>query len=269
MKKENVLEQERRHLIESKKNLSEAISKLNAKENGVLIKKLKEDFHKKKQSYLNRVEEFRKDKPFKLNMNHYLICDALAEMARRIMTFYNHIPKTAFLKIDGFKAPSNESSKVRGALSYLKKSAAVDVNKDCDALFSLFFYPKITDTKALNAHIKSTKSLKPTLAQPRTNDLEDLHEIVARHLHIAFASFSKLEANKKVIVDLFVKEVNKGWDNKCKMWDILVRMGLNDLECIEKSYTNSSEYMDAASSDTPESFVTKSKSESQGRSNAK
>ncbi len=190
--------------------------------------------------HTKRLAEFQRDSAHKAHINNLLICDTLTEMSRIIMTFYNHIPKTAFLKIKGFEASSSEGGKVRDVLAKLKKISengsvelrekSIDTVVDC--LSSLFHYPQIEET-ALAQHIEETKKLKSKLAEYRTNLRSDLRLVVSRHLFIAFAAFPNLEENKNAIICGFAYKIAAEHDKLTfrPYYEILCKPPIGSLGC--------------------------------------
>lgn len=53
--------------------------------------------------------------------NSQIICSSLEKMAETLMTFYNKVPASAFLQIEGFEAPANEGPKVTAVLNRLER----------------------------------------------------------------------------------------------------------------------------------------------------
>ncbi len=53
--------------------------------------------------------------------NGQIICSSLEKMAETLMTFYNKVPASAFLQIEGFEAPANEGPKATAALNRLER----------------------------------------------------------------------------------------------------------------------------------------------------
>lgn len=56
--------------------------------------------------------------------NSQIICSSLEKMAETLMTFYNKVPASAFLQIEGFEAPANEGPKVTAVLNRLERFSA-------------------------------------------------------------------------------------------------------------------------------------------------
>ena len=56
--------------------------------------------------------------------NGQIICSSLEKMAETLMTFYNKVPATAFLQIEGFEAPANEGPKATASLNRLERFSA-------------------------------------------------------------------------------------------------------------------------------------------------
>lgn len=56
--------------------------------------------------------------------NGQIICSSLEKMAETLMTFYNKVPASAFLQIEGFEAPANEGPKVTAVLNRLERFSA-------------------------------------------------------------------------------------------------------------------------------------------------
>ncbi len=53
--------------------------------------------------------------------NGQIICSSLEKMAETLMTFYNKVPASSFLQIEGFEAPANEGPKVTAVLNRLER----------------------------------------------------------------------------------------------------------------------------------------------------
>ncbi|KIE05142.1 hypothetical protein NF27_EY02380 [Candidatus Jidaibacter acanthamoeba] len=219
------------------------------------------------ESYSLRLNRFEEDKDRKLQRNYYLICTTLSDIAEVILTFYNHIPKTTFLRIPGYAPEGNEGTRVQNALNNLSK-----IEKDleeyspnhsltqhgvglvADNLWQLFHYPKIKGSGALLEHAEATRKLSRR-AIARTNDLDDLILVASRHLHIAFAAFPLIGScgERELVAKQFTTTLTDSWKINKNISIKLSNKVTNELKDLSNKmssnhYTSTREHNDHCSS---------------------
>ena len=220
------------------------------------------------------------------NKNGEHIRETLTEIARLVLTFYNHIPHTAYFPIVGFEAASSEGSAVRTALSTIDKSiktitkipadnVATRVIKQTNldnivtSLANLMHYPEITDEGLLGKHrAKTLLDGAKRLSESRDNTKENLVSAIAKHLHITFAVFPELERlfARDEIVKPFISRIISGKEQNKVLWptfdsqqhvnsitnDVSGKLDLLKAQLPQKGYTVRDAYKDLASSDDEE-----------------
>ncbi len=203
----------------------------------------------------------------------------LTEITRLTLTFYNHIPHTAYFPIAGFEASSDEGSTIRTSLPKIEEiiSSSKELERGSPALsaklrdnlipaiVSLIHYPEITDEDALGEHREITLTRGGRSAQPRDNKHGKLLDAMAKHLHVVLAVYPELEEifDTKDIVSFFVAKFIGGKDGKGLMgWPSLnTETKLNKITTLvttkmqtlkeassDRHYTSYKEYDDLVSS---------------------
>jgi hypothetical protein len=176
------------------------------------------------------------------------IRDALTEMVRLLLTFYNHIPGTSYFPVKGF-TPVDESATIRNskrdlplAVFEIVKFMAENQSERALTLkvqsvllpnvLGLFHYPEITDESALGEHRGVTLTNKTKLSMSRDNDRNSLITMLTRHLHIIFSIYrDELSTDfvRDEITRLFVDSVIRGEKGKTNIGWPSFR---NDIESI-------------------------------------
>jgi hypothetical protein len=214
------------------------------------------------------------------NKNGEHVRHTLTEITRLVLTFYNHIPHTAYFPIKGFAATSSEGSMVRSAISGIEQTIIVSRNlTDNNAkqanleriitwVSNLMHYPEITNEAVLGEHRGYTLTNKTNLSQARDNELNNLVKALAKHLHITLAAYPELNSlfTQEQIVKPFVtrmiigKEANKvlwpTFANQQAVDTIAAYVSYNldwlEAQATQNSYKSRAKYSELESSDDDE-----------------
>ena len=92
--------------------------------------------------------------------NGHAICDSFREMAESTLTFFNHIPQTSFLRIDTYKAPGEESQKIKSALKYFDKEGDEEVESLRKEIEQLSIQPVSGTRSSTRVMAQSSKQLQ-------------------------------------------------------------------------------------------------------------
>ncbi len=178
--------------------------------------------------------------------NGDFVRESLLKMVGLVMTFYNHIPNTAYFAIPEFEAGKDEGSAVRTstkALENIVKTAepfskidsvaarnkiTILLGSAVDNISNLIHFPEIipvnyTDKKGkvttksvdefLGEHrAKTLADGARTTAKARDNTEQSLTSALTKHMHITFATYPELEEvfTSDEVVNSFVKKVIGG-----------------------------------------------------------
>jgi hypothetical protein len=177
--------------------------------------------------------------------NGDFVRESLLKIVGLVMTFYNHIPNTAYFAIPEFEAGKDEGSAVRTSTKALdnivrkaeplsKIDSVVARNKitillgsAVDNISNLIHFPEIvpvhyTDKKGkvttksvdefLGEHRAETLAYGARTARARDNTEQSLTSALTKHMHITFATYPELEEvfSSDDIVNSFVRKVIGG-----------------------------------------------------------
>lgn len=190
----------------------------------------------------------------KYKENGTLMRASLKEITRLVLTFYNHVPNTAYFLIEGFAAPRDEGSIIKSALPVIESHIAAsktlkqensvasrarlghNLTSVIDSISSLIHYPEITRVNVVDkGKIVGTKTAEEVLgehrsytltngakttARARDNTKETLVNALAKHLHITFAVYPELEEvfDKREMVSALVRKVIGGKAGGANGW---------------------------------------------------
>jgi hypothetical protein len=177
--------------------------------------------------------------------NGDFVRESLLKMVSLTMTFYNHIPGTAYFPIPEFEAGKDEGSAVKTAISSIEtaisdakpyskqttiaaRTQVKNIMKSAvEAISSLMHYPEIIDVaydegkptekvkiaeSFLGEHRAKTLADGAKTAKARDNSEANLVAALTRHLHITLAVYPELGEvfDKKELTKTFVKRMIGG-----------------------------------------------------------
>ena len=128
--------------------------------------------------------------------NAPIICETIAEIATKLLTFYNQVPNTAFNQIDGFEAPANEGATINSALNFLdditkRESAVEELKSD--------LYTRQKDIKTQINNVTSSRQ-KDALSKQLTGVQSQLDRCVLENISSRISDlFFYPEISKKAL----------------------------------------------------------------------
>lgn len=107
--------------------------------------------------------------------NGQIICSSLEKIAETLMTFYNKVPASAFLQIEGFEAPSNEGPKVTAVLNRLERFSVRQFDDEQKA-FGKIKTNLEQEVESIKSEIDSSSSSRRSGARIETKSAELKHK---------------------------------------------------------------------------------------------
>jgi hypothetical protein len=166
-----------------------------------------------------------------ISISNQAIINATIEFAaNKYLKIRNKLPYTSFPTEGNLPPKPNEGAVVKKALSTMRYESeklriASTIEDDQlqqlkTAIYETFWYPKIPEDKLIPLHAWKSPQWETARARynqgatPRTNDLDTLGIVSARHLSTIFACFPSLRKEMCItnkIINGFIEDISKDW----------------------------------------------------------
>lgn len=148
------------------------------------------------------------------------------------LTLRNKLALTSY-PIEGNIAPTmGEGTRVKKALKFLKSVDEFNgesAEEVIEAIYQLFWYPKIPDDKLINLDTpEGRKTWKKHQGKynkgtkPRDNNINTLCQVIANHLNIVLCCFETLREHSSKIIEPFITRVLQDWKIDKQQQDELI-----------------------------------------------